>query len=98
MVRLMGAKVAKSKTPWRCPKCGREFARRSDYHGCGNYTMEGYLEGKNPAALELFNSLAAAARKFPGVTLSAAKTQITFRVRSNFLIVAISGRGIHGYI
>jgi hypothetical protein len=94
----MGAQAANKKREWTCPKCGREFASRSAYHGCGNYSVEGYLAGKNPAALALFNSLAAVAKKFPDVTLRAAKTQITFRVRANFLMVAVSGRGIQGYI
>ena len=94
----MGAKVAKQRKPWRCPKCGREFAQKSAYHGCGKYTIEGYLAGKNPAGVALFNLLSHAAQKFPGVNISPAKTQITFRVRSNFLMVAVSGAGIHGYI
>ena len=94
----MGAKAAKRKTPWRCPKCGREFAQRSAYHGCGKFTVEGYLAGKNPAGIALFNLLAEAAQKFPSVTMSPAKTQITFRVRANFLMVSVSGCGIQGYI
>jgi hypothetical protein len=94
----MGAKTPKRKTPWRCPKCGREFAQRSAYHGCGKFTIEGYLAGKNPAGVALFNLLAEAAQKFPSVTVSPAKTQITFRVRANFLMVSVSGCGIQGYI
>lgn len=94
----MAAKVAKQRKPWRCPKCGREFAQKSAYHGCGKFTIEGYLAGKNSAGVALFNLLSNAAQKFPGVTISPAKTQITFRVRSNFLMVAVSGAGIHGYI
>ena len=92
----MGAKATR-KSGWKCPKCGREFARRSDYHGCGKYSVEGYLAGKNAAGVGLFHLLAEAARKFPGVTISTAKTQIMFRVRSNFLMVGVSGTGIYGY-
>jgi hypothetical protein len=94
----MGAKAAKQRLRWKCPKCGREFAQKSAYHGCGNYTVEGYLKGKNPAGVALFDLLAAEVKKFPDVELSPAKSQITFRVRANFLMVAVSGRGIHGYI
>ena len=94
----MAARAAKPKPPWTCPKCGREFASKSAYHGCGNYSLEGYLAGKNAAGVALFNSLAAEAKKNPAVTLRAAKTQITFRVRANFMMVAVSGRGIQGYI
>ena len=94
----MSAKAAKGKKSWRCPKCGREFAARSAYHGCGNYTVEGYLAGKNPAGVALFNTLANEAQKLPGVTLAAAKTQISFRVRANFMMVGVSGCGIQGFI
>lgn len=94
----MAARAAKPKPPWTCPKCGREFASKSAYHGCGNYSLEGYLAGKNAAGVALFNSLAAEAKKIPAVTLRAAKTQITFRVRANFMMVAVSGRGLQGYI
>ena len=94
----MGAKATNRKAQWKCPNCGREFAHKSAYHGCGNYSVEGYLAGKNPIGLVLFNALAAETKKFSGVTLRAAKTQITFRVRSNFMMVAVSGSGIHGYI
>src|SRR5690242_8508388 len=94
----MATRAAKSKPPWKCPKCGREFASKSAYHGCGNYSVEGYLAGQNPAALALFNALAAAANNLRDVTLRAAKTQITLRVRANFLMVAVTGRGIQGYI
>lgn len=94
----MAASAKKPNAPWKCPKCGREFARKSSYHGCGEYSVEGYLAKKNPAGVHLFNSLSTAAQKFPGVTLSPAKTQISFRVRSNFLMVSVSGAAITGYL
>jgi hypothetical protein len=92
------AKSAKSSMGWKCPKCGRVFARRSPYHGCGKFTIEGYLSGKNPSGTALFNLLLAEAQKFEGVIVSPAKTQIMFRVTANFLMVAISGSAIHGYL
>jgi hypothetical protein len=94
----MGAKAANAKSLWKCPKCGREFKQKSAYHGCGQYTVEGYLAGKNPAGVGLFNALADEAKKFPGVALSPAKTMITFRVRANFLSVSITGKGIQGFL
>jgi hypothetical protein len=94
----MGAKAANAKWLWKCPKCGREFKQKSAYHGCGQYTVEGYLAGKNPAGLALYELLTTEAKKFPGVIICAAKTQITFRVRANFLMVSVSGRAIHGYV
>src|SRR2546423_874592 len=94
----MSAKAPKRKSMWKCPKCGREFAQRSPYHGCGKFTVEGYLSGKNPAGVALFELLATEVKKFPEVNISPAKSQIIFRVRANFLMVAVSGSGIHGYV
>jgi hypothetical protein len=60
--------------------------------------VEGYLAGKNPVGVGLFEVLAAELKRFPEVVISPAKSQIMFRVRSNFLMVAVSGIGIHGYL
>ena len=94
----MAAKMAKANGGWKCPKCGREFAQRSPYHGCGKFTVEGYLAGKNRVGVALFEMLAAELKQFSEVVISPAKSQITFRVRSNFLMVAVSGVSIHGYL
>jgi hypothetical protein len=92
------AKSAKPVKTWKCPKCGREFARRSAYHGCGQYTLEGYLTGKRTEALALFHELLACATQSGPVMVSPVKTQVTFRVRTTFLMVALNGRQLVGYL
>ena len=92
------AKSAKPSKSWKCPKCGREFARRSAYHGCGQYTLEGYLAGKKPEAVALFNLLLKTANTFGPVIVWPVKTQITFRVQTTFLMVALSGKQLVGYL
>jgi hypothetical protein len=91
-------KVSKAKAPWRCPKCGREFARRSAYHSCGNYTLEGYLEKKNPQAVALFNQLLETAKSLGPITISVGKTQVSFRMRTTFMMVDVTGRKLCGYL
>jgi hypothetical protein len=102
MRRQMAAQKlhAPGKKPWRCPKCGREFSHRSNYHSCGNYTVEGYLQGKNPAAIALFKQAIHIAEKIAPITLSAGKTQISVRAESlsTFMMVFVAGRQIGGYI
>lgn len=95
---MPAAKASTKNAGWKCPKCGREFARRSAYHGCGQYTVEGYLEGKNPIAVFLFKTLAQTAQALGPVTIVAVKTQITFRMRATFLMVSVSGRQLTGYL
>jgi hypothetical protein len=92
------SKTPKKKAPWRCPKCGREFAQRSAYHGCGNYTVEALLEGKNPVAVQLFQHLVKTAQQLGPISLSPAKTQVSFRVQRTALMVQVSGRQLTGYL
>jgi hypothetical protein len=92
------AESVKPAKSWKCPKCGREFARRSAYHGCGQYTLEGYLEGKRPEAIGLFKLLLETAQLFGPIFVSPVKTQVTFRVRTTFLMVALSGKQLVGYL
>lgn len=87
-----------SKGPWRCPKCGREFATKLAFHSCGNYTLEGYLEGKNPEAIALFNELVALTKSLGPVTVSPAKTQICFRLGTTFMMASASGRRVTGWL
>jgi hypothetical protein len=88
----------KTKAPWRCPKCGREFAQQRAFHSCGNYTVDGYLQGKNPEAVALFQLLVKTAQACGNFTLSPAKTQIIFRGRVAFLMVSLAGKRILGYL
>lgn len=94
----MAAQSAKTQATWKCPKCGREFARKSPYHGCGQYTLEGYLEGKKPAAIALFNKVVTIAQSIGPITISPAKTQVSLRVRSNFAMISLTGAQISGYL
>jgi hypothetical protein len=94
----MASKSKKHVSGWICPKCGRQFARKSAYHGCGQYTVEGYLAGKTPEAIALFNLLVETAQQPGEITISPAKTQISFRVKTTFLMVALSGRQLTGYL
>ena len=92
------AKSKKAKSGWRCPKCGREFPRKSAFHSCGQFTVDGYLEGKNPEAVRLFHTLVETAKSFGEFTLSPGKTSVSFRRRVNFLMVSVSGKRIMGYL
>lgn len=92
------AKSKKEKISWCCPKCGREFPRKSAFHSCGQFSVEGYLEGKNPEAVQLFHTLVDTAKSFGEFTIAPGKTQISFRRRVNFLMVSVSGKRIMGYL
>jgi hypothetical protein len=31
---------------WTCPRCGARFVTRNMPHGCGEYPVDGFFEGK----------------------------------------------------
>ena len=36
------------------PRCGRRFVGRNMWHACGDYSVEGFLDGKGARARDLF--------------------------------------------
>jgi hypothetical protein len=86
--------AARSTPPrWKCPKCGREFRARGQWHSCGEFTLAGYLRNKGPAARRLFDGFAAAVAGCGPCQVAPTKTQVSFRRRRNFAVVmALSNR------
>jgi hypothetical protein len=72
---------------WTCPECGRRFANRNQWHACGPYSVESFLEGKSPEAIRLLNSFVELAKSCGPVTLAPAKTRIGFQARMIFAAV-----------
>jgi len=72
---------------WTCPRYGRRFANRSQWHSCGPYSVESFLEGKRPAAIELFSNFVEVVRSCSPVALAPAKTRIGFQARLIFAAV-----------
>jgi Domain of unknown function (DUF5655) len=83
-------KPSPRKSPlWRCPKCGRRFAKRNQTHFCGRHGLERHFEGKTPGVRELFEAILALLRSFGPVTVLPEKTRIAFQVRMSFAAVSV---------
>jgi hypothetical protein len=78
---------------WNCPQCGRQFANRNQWHACGPYSVESFLEGQSPEAIRLFNSFVELATSCGPVTLAPAKTRIGFQARTIFASVNRLSKG-----
>jgi hypothetical protein len=64
-------------------------------HACGAYSVEGFLHGKGPVALALWDRLVERTRRCGGFEFAPAKTRVAFMVRVRFLAVtALSERGM----
>lgn len=77
---------------WTCPKCGAEFVQKNLWHSCGQYSVEGFLEGKPERGVELFWYFLNEYRKIGPVTLHPVKTRIAFMVKVRFSGVSTIGK------
>ncbi len=72
---------------WQCPECGRRFANKNQWHGCGPYTVETFLAGKGERARLLFERFAGLVAECGPYDFAPAKTRIGFQVRTIFAAV-----------
>jgi Domain of unknown function (DUF5655) len=80
---------------WTCPKCGRRFVGKNMWHACGNYSVEGFLEGKGARARELFEGFERLIAACGPYEVAPAKTRVAFMGRVRFAGVhALSERGM----
>jgi hypothetical protein len=63
-------------TLWRCPKCGREFAKRNQWHSCLAYDVDDHFEGKDPLLQEIFDRLVSLMKEFGPLRVDAVKRNI----------------------
>jgi hypothetical protein len=72
---------------WRCPECGKRFARREQRHSCGVVSLAHHFRGR-PRSRALFEAFRAAVEDAAGpARLSVAKTRIGFLARITFAAV-----------
>ena len=91
--------VSSVRELWTCPRCGRRFANPNRWHSCGPYSVEGFLEGQSPAAVELFRSLVEVVRSCGPIILAPAKTRIGFQAKTIFAAVnGLSDRRLDAHV
>jgi hypothetical protein len=80
---------------WTCPKCGRKFVGKNMWHACGNYSVEGFLDGKGARARELFEGFERLIAACGPYEVAPAKTRVAFMARVRFAgVQALSDRGM----
>lgn len=72
---------------WICPECGRPFLKPNHPHSCGEYSVEGFLNGKPPEAVALFERFRDMVEACGAVTTAPARTRIGFQARMIFAAV-----------
>jgi hypothetical protein len=81
---------------WKCPTCGRRFAKVRQWHSCAARGVEDHFRGKGAAVRAIFDRLIQELRTIGPVRVDAVKTSINLinkhhfggvRVRRNYLRV-----------
>ena len=83
---------------WKCPKCGREFANRNQFHFCSNRRLDEHFAGREPNVVATFKRLLAAAEKSGPVTVVPEKTRIAFQVRMSFAAFTLRRHWVDGHV
>ena len=80
---------------WTCPRCGRRFVTRNLWHACGDYSVEGFLEGKGSRPRELFDRFEELIAACGLYEVAPAKTRVAFMGRVRFAgVTSVSDRGM----
>jgi hypothetical protein len=72
---------------WTCPRCGARFVSRNMSHGCGEFTVDGFFEGRRPEARVLYDALVRMVGEQGSFEQVPTKTRIAFMVRVRFAAV-----------
>lgn len=77
---------------WTCPQCGHRFYNVNQSHSCGDYTVENFLSGKNPAAVTLFHAFIEAYREIGPFELHPVKTRVALLTQMRFCSINKIGK------
>lgn len=68
---------------WTCPKCGKSYVTRNQWHSCVVVSLDSHFVGR-PRARELFDAYVAALESEGPITISVSKTRIEIMTRARF--------------
>ncbi len=69
---------------WRCPVCGRRFARAKQWHSCKPQSLGSHFRGKDPTLKKLFARIVRELQKNAPLRVDAVKTSINLISRHHF--------------
>jgi hypothetical protein len=76
---------------WKCPECGREFARAKQWHSCAVKGLDEHFRGRDPHLRGVFDLLVSKLRKIGPVKLDPVKTSINLTAGRHFAGVTVRG-------
>lgn len=69
---------------WTCPRCGARFVTRNLWHGCGDYSVDGFFEGTGARLRALYDAWVSLVGEFGPFGQVPTKSRIAFMVRVRF--------------
>ena len=76
---------------WKCPECGREFARANQWHSCTVKGLDEHFRGRDPHLRGVFDELVSKLRKLGPVKVDPVKTSINLTAARHFAGVTVRG-------
>ena len=76
---------------WKCPECGREFARANQWHSCTVKGLDEHFRGRDPHLRGVFDELVSKLRKLGPVKVDPVKTSINLTAGRHFGAVSVRG-------
>jgi uncharacterized protein DUF5655 len=83
---------------WTCPKCGRAFANRNQFHFCSDVRLEDHFAGRDPHVVATFSKLLEVAKKSGPMKILPEKTRVAFQVRMSFAAFSLRRHWVDGHV
>ena len=74
---------------WDCPRCGREFAKRNQWHSCLAHTVDHHFRSKDRQLRQTYELLIARLREFGPLRVDAVKSSINLVSKYHFGGIAV---------
>ena len=78
-------------TVWKCPACGRRFAKARQWHSCQIKGLEDHFRGRDPQVREIFDELVRRLKEIGPVKVDPVKTSINLTTRHHLGAVTVRG-------
>jgi len=79
---------------WTCPKCGRRFARRNQFHTYVSMTIDEHFRDKPAKFRDLFDLLFDNLERFGELRVDSVKSAINLGARPHFAMVYVLKNGV----
>ncbi len=76
--------MTRQPTLWKCPACGRRFAKRNQWHSCKAQSVKHHFRGKDPKLRETYDVLITRLRELGPLRIDAVKSGINLASKYHF--------------